>query len=468
MNGHQKLLILLSVFVILGLENCRKNGSDSNSPEQTLIENARQYFEAQVSTGAPAAHTGNPRLDVGKTPSWSAAYSINLSRGPAVVVPVFYQQDLVVSSSFNPGQVLALNQLTKLVIWRDSAGYNMELVTAFPDSAGGVNRGVFSGILFVETWQGKRLETYKFSGGRVWRKDSVSVGSAGRSGSVTADAVQAELLAVQVCYEVNGYNYSVDDPDNGESWTESAGCSTTYVADDGDGQAGDGSSVAGGSGGGGSGTATVVNYTGNNIIGNIKNYLQCFSNYGGSDHTYQVTICVSQPVPGTRTPWTSGSDPSSSSSVANPVNVGHTYLVFAEIFSDHSVVRNVGFYPATDVYPWAPSAQGQLNNDAGHDYNISLTITVDNGQFFNMLNYVAQGNDPGYLYNLSTNNCTSFCLHTLDQGGVTLQTEVGSWPGGGFGYDPGDLGEDIRNMPLSSNMSRSTTYVSRPNLYTCD
>jgi hypothetical protein len=120
------------------------------------------------------------------------------------------------------------------------------------------------------------------------------------------------------------------------------------------------------------------------------------------------------------------------------------------------------------VYPWSASAQGQLSNDAGHDYNISLTITVDNGQFFNMLDYASQGNDPGYLYNLSTNNCTSFSLHALEAGGVTLQTQVGSWPGGGFGYDPGDLGEDIRNMPLSSSMSRSTSYVALPNLYSCN
>jgi hypothetical protein len=177
---------------------------------------------------------------------------------------------------------------------------------------------------------------------------------------------------------------------------------------------------------------------------------------------------VSQPVPGSRTPWTTANGPSGSSANDNPVNTGHTYLVFSEIFSGYSIVRNVGFYPQTLVTPWTPSSQGQLNNDANHAYNISLTVTVDNGQFFNMLNYVEQGNNVGYDYNLSTNNCTSFSLHTLDAGGVILPSTVGTWPGGGFGNDPGDLGEDIRGMQLSSNMTRSTVYNSHPNLYTCN
>ncbi len=477
MNWKQNLPILLSACLLFGMAACKKNASNSSSSSgQTLIENAQRYFDNQVSSAARATQTGNPRLDVGKSPAWSEAYCMNLSRGVAVVVPVYYQKDLVVTSNFNPGQVWALNQLTKLVIWRDSAGYKSELVTAFPDSAGGANRGVFSGIVFVETWQGDRLETYKFSGGRIWRKQAVSGGQAGGSGSIVADAVQAQLDEVSTCYTISGYNYSVNDPNDVYSWTESAGCSTEFLAADGSGLAGDDGSMAGSPGNGasgGNGTATVVNFPGDNIIGNINDYTKCFSNYGGSDHSYQVTICISQPVPGSRTPWSTTVGPEGSSSSDdnlddNPINAGHTFLIFSEGFSDYSIVRNVGFYPQTAGTPVSPSAQGQLNNDANHTYNISLTVTVTNAQFFNMLNYIAQGNNPGYLYNLSTNNCTSFCLQAMDAGGVVLPATVGSWPGGGFGYDPGNLGEDIRGMTLSSNMARNTNYNAHPNLYTCN
>jgi hypothetical protein len=97
-----------------------------------------------------------------------------------------------------------------------------------------------------------------------------------------------------------------------------------------------------------------------------------------------------------------------------------------------------------------------------------LTITVDNGQFFNILNYISQGNNAGFLYDLNTNNCTSFVLHALDAGNVVLPATTGTWPYGGFGYDPGDLGEDIRNMSLSPNMTRNTSYNYHPNKYTCN
>ena len=55
----------------------------------------------------------------------------------------------------------------------------------------------------------------------------------------------------------------------------------------------------------------------------------------------------------------------------------------------------------------------ELNDNESSIYNISLTVTIDNGQFFNMLNYVSQGNNPGYLYNLNSNNCTTFALTAL-------------------------------------------------------
>jgi hypothetical protein len=180
-------------------------------------------------------------------------------------------------------------------------------------------------------------------------------------------------------------------------------------------------------------------------------------------------VCVDQPEPGSRDAWAlTSSGVAGSSAGANPVDAGHVFLVLTENFGGYSIVRNVGFYPQTNVFPWSSSAQGQLNNDDGHAYNISLTINVDNAQFFNILNYISQGNNPGYMYDLNTNNCTSFVIHALEAGNVNLPATVGSWSDGGFGYDPGDLGEDIRTMPLLSNMTRNTTYNDHPNKYTCN
>jgi hypothetical protein len=72
------------------------------------------------------------------------------------------------------------------------------------------------------------------------------------------------------------------------------------------------------------------------------------------------------------------------------------------------------------------------------------------------------------MYDLNTNNCTSFAIHALQAGNINVPATVGSWADGGFGYDPGDLGEDIRTMALGSSMTRNTTYNDHPNKYNCN
>ena len=83
-----------------------------------------------------------------------------------------------------------------------------------------------------------------------------------------------------------------------------------------------------------------------------------------------------------------------------------------------------------------------------------------------MLNYVTSCNRPGFMYNLNAENCTTFVLQTLTQGGVYLPNTIGKWTGG-MGNDPGDLGEDIRQMTPLSNMTRNTVEFYHPNTGTC-
>ena len=470
-HSVQGVLSLIPL-ILLFLPACQKQRS-SDTPataDQTRIAAARNYFDQSTRQSGPIAPTGNPRIDAIKSPSWESAYCLQLSRGPAVIVPVYYQKDLVVTSNFNPRVPLPLNQLTRLVIYPDSSGYHMELVTSFPDTTTiAPNTGKFSGIVFVETWQGTSLNSFKLSNNQVLRKQTYS--ETRNTRNLTPDGTKTPTTVVAICYEISGYNYAPSDPDADESWTEPAGCQYNYIPD-----LGEGAGLSGADYGSVSGgtiptvtAPTIVIPIGNNVIGNITDYLKCFSNYGGTDHTYQVTVCVDQPVPGTREAWaTTPGGATGSSASGNPIDAGHTFLVLSEIFSDHTITRNVGFYPATKIYPSSPVAQGQLNDDEDHTYNISLTVTVDNGQFFNILNFISQGNNAGYTYNLNTNNCTSFDLQALDAGATILPSTVGTWPLGGFGNDPGDLGEDIRSMQLASNMTRNTVSNSHPNLYTCN
>ena len=466
-------VLLLFVIIVFGYEACMKmtNHESQSSQSQQQIESAKQFFLQNV---RPLTHTvtGNPRLDAIKTPYWEEAQVATSSKGPAVIVPVFYQQDLVVTTNFSGQQILPLNQITRLLLYKTSSGYQAQVLTAFPDTNAHNLTGFFSGILFIEDWQGQRLTRFSMRGNQVLVESiDTSVGKGSHNtvesnSTRTTDGIEAE------CGTISGYNYSPALPGETYSWSESSGCDYTASGSPGNPSllpSSEYESFVRLPIGPGTRLATVEVSPPANVIANIADYLKCFSNYGGNDHSYQVTVCVDQPVPGSRTAWTTVPQGiGGSSSGANPVDAGHTWLVLTENFGTYSIVRNVGFYPQTNVYPWAASAQGAFGDDDGHSYNISLTATVDNGQFFNILNYVSQGNSPGYLYNLNTNNCTTFAINALSAGNVILPSTKSSWPDGGFGNDPGDLGEDILSMPLSGNMTRSSSYSAKPNQYNCN
>jgi hypothetical protein len=128
----------------------------------------------------------------------------------------------------------------------------------------------------------------------------------------------------------------------------------------------------------------------------------------------------------------------------NPINTGHTFLILSESYGSTTITRNIGFYPSTIIYPpSALTASGQFNDDDTHTYDISGTLTVNNAQFFQILNFVSSSNTPAFIYNLNSNNCTTFVLNAVAQAGINLPRTFGTWPDG-TGVDPGDLGEDIR------------------------
>lgn len=451
---------VLSIFC-WSITTCKKVPSDPASDDKELIESAKAYFTSQLQP-LPPTPVANARARAVKYPYWQAAYTITTTQGVSVVVPVFYQKDLVVTTNFNPSRTIALNSATLLVLSKEGSAFQSQLLTILPDSSDKTPvGGAFSGLILAETWNGSPLKKYKIVQGKILTAMADS-----EAATATASSKEADVIISQ-CNTIYGYNYSSDDPGDAYPWSEPGGCSYEVIDDP---------QVYGlvppllSSAGHSSLLAPNIRINPpTNVIGNIQDYLKCFSNYGGSDHTYQVSVCVDQPVSGSRQAWavTQGG-PAGTLLTGNPIDVGHTFLVLTESFSGYTISRNIGFYPLTSVSPWSTSAQGALNNDDGHTYDISLTVTLDNGQFFNILNYISQGNNPGYMYDLNTNNCTSFAIHALEAGDIDLPTTVGSWPEGGFGYDPGDLGEDIRNIPLTTNMTRSTSYKDHPNQYNCN
>lgn len=210
---------------------------------------------------------------------------------------------------------------------------------------------------------------------------------------------------------------------------------------------------------------TINAFSGPNAIGNIGDYNHCFDNVPGTDHKYTITICVDQPAASSRSSWAySPGGSSGSASGGTPVDVGHTFLILTEVTPQKTITRNVGFYPYSGVSPVDPVDVGQLNNNEAHFYDVAVTATITSSQFFSALNFI-----NGYSsksYDLNNNNCTNFALGAMTAAGVNILATTGSWIGGS-GKNPGDLGEDLRIMPLSSNMTRKTKYTSHSNRGNC-
>ena len=450
---------LLAGMLCLLFSTCTKQYSPRPDPDSRLISNAKSYFTSQVAPAGPV-NLDNYRALQPKTLQWDQAYVVSLSIGKGVVVPVQYRNTLLVKTGFGGTHSYNLSGFTRLLVYMGGQQqYHAQLVTSLPDSLCLQHTGnVFTGTILVEGWQGDHIADYLFQQGKVPLKYTFGPPSRTAAASVVVSCNNV----------INGYNYPEDDPDAGYSWSEPAPCTSMYLPDDqvsGDPVAGD--YAAGSSGGSnGAGNEDVIIFPGSNLITNIQEYLQCFTVTPGA--TYKVTVAVDQPYPGTRTPWRLSPTMSTSSS-AGPIDAGHTFLIFTQTNKDGSIItRNVGFSPTSDVDAFiSGQSQGALDNDESHSYDISGSFILTIPQlFFNMLSYVSQGDSPSYMYNLSSNNCTTFSINVLAQGHIYVPSTIGYWPNG-IGNDPGDLGEDLRtnNTP---GMNRSLVNVAHPNVGTCN
>ena len=459
----QSFLAFLAIIIVLAA--CKKSQhTNTGESANELITKAKTYFEVY----APTAHSSSPRFAATRIIDWGRSSVINFEKSNAVIAPVQYLHSFYMRSNIDTMRFYSSNENTWIYIYADSDKLNhIEQLAFFPDS--NFKKGSpFSGLVSVDDFAGNALRKYKIEQNNILQWLSVAT----QKETVKSNSLSpAELSVTEICYEYSGYNYSPDDPDNGYYWSEFAGCSYVAVKSVGNTSSGSGGAIAAVGGGIGKGISPAANFTvlsGTNVIANILDYNKCFTNIAGSGNKFSVTVCVEQPEPGTRTSWVvSGSGTAGSSAGSNPVNVGHTFLIFTQQTGSGAITRNIGFYPKTNVNPVSPSAQGILNNNAGDQYDISLTVSVTNSQFFNMLNYVSQGNNAGFNYDLNTNNCTTFALNTLSAGNINLPRTIGSW-WEGTGNDPGDLGEDIRSLNLSPGMTRNTTDPAHPNVGSCN
>jgi hypothetical protein len=209
-----------------------------------------------------------------------------------------------------------------------------------------------------------------------------------------------------------------------------------------------GGNTTGGYGGSGNGSSTTnleveITLIGPKIeIADIKNYLNCFN----LSQSAELIIYVDQPTANSPTPW--------SGTITDP-NVGHTFVAIQQ----GNLRRVFGYYPNTTVSLSTPNDPKAFGNDQGHAFDVSLSIPINSGQLLNVIDYA---NNAPSTYNLNTYNCTDFAIEIGNLVGLGLPDSYGTWPGGG-GSNPGQLGQNIRNMALPTNTSRQTTRANAAN-----
>lgn len=482
---------------IAGMSSCRKDGAVPDSLVGDAISAARNYVETMLRAGESDLDdsSSSPYRAASRELAWENAYLDSAAGFMQVWVPVHYRVHQYIHHTLDGHRLFNTDNLQWLRVWKGSSlMYRSELVTYFPDSNYAYGSRLFSGIILVRNWNDKFVAEYKIgsggdvqrlyvpgSGGRDGRSgageqfSSVATGIRQiKSGERQANSHQG-LDMITICFYSSGYNYAVAYRSDAFYWEIGLGCTDYFVDGGGSNRAlySGGGPAGGGSGGGGSApgpgnnSAWTPNFevnSGNRIIGDIRDYNKCFDNIAGYGHQYSVTLCVAQPVPGSRDAW--GFTSLQVGQSADLVSAGHTFLILTQSDAAGTITRNVGFYPKYSASPIQPVDQGQLSNDEEHGYNISVTYTMDNSQFFKVLEFVSHGNDAGFNYDLNSNNCSSFAIRALRSAGIVLPVSPGTWPNG-EGFNPGDLGEDLRNMVLQPGMSRSTENKTHPNSGIC-
>jgi len=136
-------------------------------------------------------------------------------------------------------------------------------------------------------------------------------------------------------------------------------------------------------------------------------------------------------------------------------SIGHAFYPLTQ----GDVTRVMGFYPNNAYASILSSQPSEIHNNGGTMYHVSIS----KNQMAAVINY---SNSPPSTYSLSNYNCTDFAIAIASAGGLTLPSTTGSTSVFGVmsfsGRNPGDLGQDVRNMTLPTGVTRTTTKANAP------
>jgi hypothetical protein len=169
---------------------------------------------------------------------------------------------------------------------------------------------------------------------------------------------------------------------------------------------------------------------------NAKKMMDCFESISSVNASYKLTIYVKEPIPGTL-------------SNIGPINsVGHVAMGITKTGSNgSSITQVVGFYPSGNAF----GSQGEIHNNGGMNYNVSLGYNL-NANSFNIISNLI-GNTPPYYY-LINSNCASYVFSICSAGGLNVPSPYNSFNPTNLAIlqaSPANMGSNMRDFPNSSS-----------------
>ncbi|WP_264530361.1 hypothetical protein [Flavobacterium sp. N502540] len=195
-----------------------------------------------------------------------------------------------------------------------------------------------------------------------------------------------------------------------------------------------------GDGGNSSDATTIyINIEGKKI--DPKEETKCFD----KSKSAVLTIYIQQPNENTRDKMGANS-------------VGHTFVGIQQ----GGIQRVLGFYPDSPNASLISSQNSELHDNSNTLYHVSISIEVDAVKLVNIINYI---NSYPKTYDLNNYNCSDFAIGAAAKGGLNLPKTTGTYDAvivNFKGRNPGDLGQDIRNMSVPNGATISATKGNAP------
>ena len=166
-------------------------------------------------------------------------------------------------------------------------------------------------------------------------------------------------------------------------------------------------------------------------IYNMEDYLSCFDRSQGA----RITIYADQPKSNTHNLYSSND------------GVGHAFFSIQQ----GSEIATLGFYPVSSMGSLFGATSGIFGNDQNHSYDVSISISINSSSLNEIFDMLILTSNP--IYDLHQYNCTDVAVVISNFADINIPSceSPSTWNGD----TPGTMGQIIRNMTISSNITRN-------------